>query len=51
MQCVMAMFSQLHKCNIMHYIKEKYVMPITFQLLLHYDEKSLCVSSRKCVIK
>ena len=37
----MAMFSQLRNCNIMHYITEMHVMPITFQLLLHYNEFKL----------
>ena len=30
------MFSQLRN-NIMHYITEMHVMPITFQLHLHYN--------------
>ena len=34
----MAMFSPLRNCNMMHYITEMHVMPITFQLLLHYNE-------------
>ena len=37
----MAMFSQLRNCNIMHYITEMHVMPITFQLLLHYNKLKL----------
>ena len=35
------MFSQLRNCNIMHYITEMRVMPVTFQLLLHYNKFKL----------
>ena len=37
MQCVMAMIFPLCNCNVMYYITEMHVMPITFQLLLHYN--------------
>ena len=38
MQCVMAMIFPLCNCNVMYYITEMHVMPITFQLLLHYNK-------------
>ena len=34
----MAMIFPLCNCNVMHYIAEMHVMPITFQLLLHYNK-------------
>ena len=34
----MAMFFPLRNCNLMYYITEVHVMPITFQLLLHYNK-------------
>ena len=34
----MAMFFSLRNCNIMYYITKMHVMPITFQLLLHYSK-------------
>ena len=34
----MAMIFPLCNCNVMYYITEKHVMPITFQLLLHYNK-------------
>ena len=41
MKCAMAMFSQLRYFNIMYYITEMHVMPITFQLLLHDNKFKL----------
>ena len=38
MYCVMAKFFPLRNCNIMYYIMKMHVMPITFQLLLHYNK-------------
>ena len=34
----MAMIFPLCNCNVMYYIAEMHVMPITFQLLLHYNK-------------
>ena len=34
----MAMIFPLCNCNVMYYITEMHVMPITFQLLLHYNK-------------
>ena len=34
----MGMFFPLRNCNIMYNVMEMHVMPITFQVLLHYNK-------------
>ena len=34
----MAMIFPLCNCNVMYYITEMHIMPITFQLLIHFNK-------------
>ena len=44
------MIFPLRNCNVMYYITEMHVMPITFQLLLHYN-KFLHVGNFKTLLQ